>query len=334
MSKSVHHKLEAELAKAAAEYERLNAELQQAVDYARQTRDPLTLMAVELLRKKAGAAEIRYGRAHKALSRAMEPYDRALDTFVTPKTRSNHTPVDIGATTETGPVRERNEDKLYVDPALGFAIVCDGMGGHSGGEVASTLAVETTAGALVVSRNALDPLQRLEDAVQQAQAAVIEAGRSNPQLRGMGTTLVAAIVTEGKAYIVSVGDSRAYLVKDSKKATLLTTDETHAGVLYSKGLISWEQFVKHPQRNKLLRAIGSPWKITPELNYNIQLHVVPVRVGDRIVLCTDGVSESLMPSDIAALAQGPLREAVRKMVKVALSRDGGDNATAVILEVR
>ncbi len=334
MPKSAHARLKAELAEATAAYNHLNAQLREVTNSTRGSRDPLVQLGLELLRGKVGAAEIRYSRAFKALSRAEAPYDNAFATFVTPKTRSNHTPIDVGAHTETGPVRERNEDNIYVDPALGFAIVCDGMGGHNGGELASTLAMETVAGALLASRNDGHPAHRLEDAAQQAQAAVLEAGRSSPQLRGMGTTLVAALIDEGKAYIVSVGDSRAYLVKDAKKATLLTSDETHAGVLFSKGLISWEQFTKHPQRNKLLRAIGSPWKITAELDYAIQLRVVPVRVGDRLVLCTDGVSESLMPNDIAALAQGPLREAVRKMVKVALSRDGGDNATVAILEVR
>ncbi len=119
------------------------------------------------------------------------------------------------------------------------------------------------------------------------------------------------------------------------KAELLTMDETAAGILYRDKVISWEQFTQHPQRNKLLRAIGSstPWRVTRELDYEVQIKVAVVRPGDRIVLCTDGVSESLMPRDIAALSLGTPREAAAKMVRTALARDGSDNATAVIMVV-
>ncbi len=241
----------------------------------------------------------------------------------------------IGAHTETGPVREANEDNLYVAPAYNFAVICDGMGGHAGGEVASELAVNAAAESLTQSVSALraTPKDRVVSAALQAQAKVLEASQQNSKLRGMGTTLVAVLVDKGKIHVVSVGDSRAYLVRDGE-ATPITLDETPAGQLFRQGLITWDALAGHPARNTLLRSIGHPWTKSKDIDYDVQYDAVRANPNDRVVLCTDGVYDSLTLEDVASLSQGPPREAAHRLVQTAIERDGSDNATAIVLEVK
>ena len=227
--------------------------------------------------------------------------------------------VSIGAATDIGQVREGNEDSFLVVAPL-YA-VADGMGGHRGGEVASSLALETVQGMFEREEGSL------ADQVVEANRAVFDRSQNDRSVSGMGTTLTAALVDGSRVHLVHVGDSRAYLLRGGELAQL-TEDHTLVHRMVMEGEISQEEAETHPHRSILTRALG--------VDESVQVDEGDVEVsdGDRLLLCTDGLTGMVPEGQIREilLESADPQEAVEKLVKVANRAGGIDNITAVILD--
>ncbi len=232
----------------------------------------------------------------------------------------------FAAATDTGLVRDANEDALSVDETL--AIVADGMGGHAAGEVASALAVE------VITRefHQNKTVEGLYAAVEAANHAVLADAVAHPERFGMGTTIIAIALTEDVAGIVSptlvnVGDSRVYQLRDGALRQL-SDDHSVAEEWVRMGRLTPEEAAVHPRRHQLTRVLG--------MDETVEIDVVSVvaQPGDRLLLCSDGLSNELTPDQLVQLASPPmpLEDAVDKLVAAAREAGGRDNITVILVE--
>jgi protein phosphatase len=237
-------------------------------------------------------------------------------------------PLDVGSATDVGRVRDSNEDALLTVPAAErpgsvLVAVADGMGGHQAGEVASAIAVES------LGRDAQTQTETdLADAVVRANAAIWEAACADTEKEGMGTTLVCALVADsGEVTVANVGDSRAYAVA-SGEARLLTIDHTWVTDQVRSGQLSEEEAHRSPYRHLLTRSLGATPRVQVDVFGDLRL-----RVGDALVLCSDGVTTYLESTDVAqVLSQAQsAQQAAERLVSLAVRRGGADNATAVVV---
>lgn len=230
-----------------------------------------------------------------------------------------------GSATDVGQVRPINEDRLLVASPL-FA-VADGMGGAAAGEVASSTAVQ---GLLDAFQAAGEPTpQTLTAAARSANRAVWEQAEANPEMRGMGTTLVAlALVDGGRLAAVNIGDSRLYLLR-ADDFRQVTSDHNLVAELVAEGRISKEEAEVHPRRNIMTRALG----VDPDVD--VDLFVEDPRPGDRYLLCSDGLPRELRDEHIASLLRrfADPQEAAKELVDEAKRRGGNDNITAVVVDI-
>jgi len=231
--------------------------------------------------------------------------------------------------TETGYVRPSNEDSLCVCPELGLFAVADGMGGHRAGEVASRKALEELERYLRSRlQTAGDAASLLVQGVQEANRLVHQLSVHQPDCQGMGTTLSAALVQEPLLHLAHVGDSRGYLLREGK-IVQLTEDHSLVQELVKSGGLTAEQAREHPRRNVLTRALG----IAPRVA--VDCLTVTLSPGDRVLLCTDGLTGHLRTEEIAALIyrHDEPERAVRELIRAALDRGGSDNITIILLAV-
>lgn len=232
-----------------------------------------------------------------------------------------------GGMSDVGQVREVNQDYCgeFDDPETGrrLLIVADGMGGHLGGEVASRMAVETAAA--IFHAGGDDPLELLNRALTTANARVHKASQEDMELAGMGTTGVCLMFESGgRGYVAHVGDSRAYRLR-AGVLEQITEDHSVVGALIRMGHISDEEAREHPQRNEILRAIGT--------NDEVEVQVTPLEVepGDSYMLCSDGLSGLVVDSEIAdVMRRMEPHDAVRTLVQMANLEGGNDNITVQI----
>lgn len=227
-----------------------------------------------------------------------------------------------GYCTHQGQRRERNEDSLVVDEALALFAVADGMGGHRGGEVASTTAVEALRAAVANQR-------AISEAVMDANRAVFERAAGRPELQGMGTTLTAAVVVEPDSLLLGhVGDSRAYLLRDGELSRI-TEDHSLVEELVREGRITAEQAEVHPQRNIVTRALGIDREVAADV------YAVPVRSGDRVLLCSDGLTNMVREREIGRIATEAAdpEDVANQLVDAANAAGGDDNITVVVLDI-
>ncbi len=225
-------------------------------------------------------------------------------------------------------MRANNEDYFISDSESGIFILADGMGGANAGECASRLSAETIYEYLLTIADQEGP-DLLERGFVEANRAVREAARSNPELTGMGTTLVVAReVGERRMQIGSVGDSRAYLCSDGL-VSLLTQDQTWVAEVGTRLGLSEEVLKKHPMRHVLTMAVGS----TDELR--VATSTVQMRPGDFVLLCSDGlhgiISEEFLGE--ALDSEKTLREKCHYLVEAAKSEGGPDNVTVVLIKL-
>jgi serine/threonine protein phosphatase PrpC len=236
------------------------------------------------------------------------------------------TTLRAGSATDVGKVRTSNQDQLLVTADL-FA-VADGMGGHAAGEVASLAAVE----ALRATFHQPDGTQGLITAAEAANRSIWDRAQDNPELRGMGTTLVAvALVSEDdedRLAIVNVGDSRVYLLRDGELEQL-TTDHSLVQELVDDGQLSELEATVHPQRHVLTRALGVDADVSVDC-----LQLLPLK-GDRLLLCSDGLSRELTDDQVASVLRrlADPDDAARQLVTAARTRGGNDNITVVVIDV-
>jgi protein phosphatase len=230
----------------------------------------------------------------------------------------------VGAATDVGKVRTRNEDSYLVDAPL--YVVADGMGGHRGGDVASQLTVETL-------RDARPewgpPGGELMEAVRNANRVVYDRSAADRDLRGMGTTVTALQIADDAGRIVHVGDSRAYLLRDGSLQQL-TQDHTLVQQMVDEGQLDAEDAERHPARHIMTRALG----VEPQVQ--IDELTLDLHAGDRLLLCSDGLSGMLTSDDIRALLgrDSDAQETAEALVALAVERGGEDNVTVVVVDVQ
>jgi len=241
----------------------------------------------------------------------------------------------VGVATSVGRVRQTNEDAYLVRADQGLFVVCDGMGGAAAGEVASQLAVETIAaqvanGALIgaVHRGFQPRTAGLGKAIEAANGVIIARARDEQAHAGMGTTVVGMWFGDGLASIAHVGDSRAYLRNESGFEAL-TTDHSLVEAQVKAGLINREQSLQSEHQNILLRALGRDSEI------DVELSETTVAIGDRVLLCTDGLTRTVSDEGLAAALDkflGDPQGACDHLIEMANNNGGPDNVTAVVVE--
>lgn len=230
--------------------------------------------------------------------------------------------VRVGARTDIGRSRDHNEDGYLVREPL-FA-VADGMGGHRGGEVASSVALESLE---QLPKDSDGLLRALVDRIREANRMVLERGESDPELRGMGTTLTALVTQEQKAHVAHVGDSRAYLLRDGSLQQL-TEDHSLVQRMVREGELTPEQAGRHPQRSILTRALGVDAEIA------VDELTLPLLAGDRLLLCTDGLTGMIDPDRIHEILESERdpQAASDLLVEEANGAGGDDNITVVVVD--
>ena len=234
--------------------------------------------------------------------------------------------------TDIGKIRESNQDSfaVSVDGALPvWAVVCDGMGGANGGYFASSTAVGEFSHGMDMSFEGLKPKQIeniLCEIVSSANSTVFSAATNQEQLKGMGTTLVCALVLEDNVYVAHVGDSRAYLI-DGSRIKRLTTDHSVVQQLVEIGQITEEEARVHPEKNMITRAVGVKESVDVDTSY------LKMRKNNAVLLCTDGLSNYVSDEEILDVVSNNEREdAVQILINMALERGGSDNVTAVVIK--
>ena len=232
--------------------------------------------------------------------------------------------VDSAGTTDAGRKRRRNEDAFVHDPPL-FA-VADGMGGAQAGEVASRLA----AAAFREFREAdgLEAEARVQAIIQEANRRIYERARSDAEVSGMGTTVTAALLTDGRVVIGHVGDSRAYRIRNGELEQL-TEDHSLVADLMRSGRLTPEEAEAHPQRSVITRALGT------DPTVDVDTLVFDAEPGDLFLLCSDGLSTMVPDADVLRTVEkaGSLDEAARNLVRAANKGGGEDNVTVVLFRL-
>ncbi|HVX56870.1 MAG TPA: Stp1/IreP family PP2C-type Ser/Thr phosphatase [Candidatus Saccharimonadales bacterium] len=231
------------------------------------------------------------------------------------------------ALSDRGRKRAKNEDAFGYSAEHGVYVVCDGMGGAAGGEVASTLAVDEMLRGFA-ERGALSGVRRAaEDAAVAANNVVFTRAQRYPALSGMGTTLVALVVKQNAAWVLNVGDSRCYRLRCGRLEQL-THDHSLVDEQVRMGRITPEEALRSPLRNVITRAVGTQEAITPDC---FEFQVDP---GDLFLLCSDGLIRELTDAEIEVLLQegGSLEERVQRLVNAANAAGGRDNITCILVQ--
>jgi PPM family protein phosphatase len=248
--------------------------------------------------------------------------------------------LEFAALTDTGLVRPHNEDSVVISPEYGIAILADGMGGYSAGEVASGIATSVLK---VTLEEGLDRLQRqsdlrlhrnrqihqlLAESIQHTNSAVLAAARTEPQYNGMGTTLVTALFHQNKITIAHVGDSRAYRFRQGELVQI-TRDHSLLQEQIDAGLVNpeWARFAQN--KNLVTRAVG----VGPDME--VEIHDHHTEPGDLYLLCSDGLSDMLADQDIRDLlwASCPtsLETACNALITRANDNGGHDNISVILI---
>lgn len=241
----------------------------------------------------------------------------------------------VAAKTDLGRVRENNEDKFefYVpedDATLArrgsIYIVCDGMGGHAAGQIASELTAKTFID-VYLHHPSHDPKVAMAAAVTACCRFVVDVGRAVPARQGMGTTLSALILLQDKAYIVQVGDSRVYRYRNGT-ALQLTDDHTYVDEMIRMGAMTREEAEASPYKHVITRAISTEGEVTPDLFTH------DLEPGDIFLLCSDGLTNHVTDETLGeVLGSEAPAAAAWKLVGLALQNGGSDNCTVVIVRV-
>lgn len=240
--------------------------------------------------------------------------------------------VSFGNKSDVGKVRQKNEDymeKFLCDFGDVF-VVCDGMGGHIGGEVASRLAVYTIKEFMTENPKAITETSTLiKEAMIAANDALHNKTKENPDLKGMGTTCVILVLKNGNAYIGNVGDSRMYMIRGGA-IHQITKDQSFVQELVDQGIISYEEAENHPRRNEILQALGVNMKLEPQLNPG----GMKIYKNDTFILCSDGLSGMVSDKDILNITgQSEPMDACEKLVSLANMNGGTDNITLQIAKI-
>ena len=246
------------------------------------------------------------------------------------------------ARTSVGQVRENNEDSVHLWPSEQFvlAVVADGMGGAAAGEEASRMAIEAIqAGMSLRNRDSLERMtgladddvsDRLKSSIQQANLSIMQRSIDEPDMRGMGTTVTLAFVRGKEVIVAHVGDSRAYRVKgETGEIQQITSDHSFVEALLAAGHITPEQALDHPMRNVLYRALGQAEDV------DVDIYTTKLEVGDRLVLCSDGLTRHVRSAEIGevVMAEENPAKASKRLIDLANQRGGEDNVSVIVILV-
>lgn len=240
----------------------------------------------------------------------------------------------IVAKTDKGLVRENNQDAYAVGELPGevaWAVVCDGMGGAAGGNIASALAVKVISDKITSSYNEKmrdsSIKNLLDSAITAANIEVYDMAYSRPDLKGMGTTVVAVVVRDNVAHIAHAGDSRAYLV-NKYGVEQITVDHSLVQNLVDRGEITKEEAEHHPNKNVITRALGVDKRI------DVDFSEIDMQENETLVLCTDGLSNCVNNSEMAEdIKDGQYYAFADRLVKRANKNGGNDNITVVAIAI-
>ena len=244
--------------------------------------------------------------------------------------------------TDVGRRRKVNEDSFLVSPETSLYAVCDGMGGHNAGEVASRMAIETISA--FITRSAVEKeitwpwgldanlsfdANRLKTAIRLANARVFQAADNREELTGMGTTVVTALVSGETMSVGSAGDSRCYLVRGGELKQL-TRDDSWVSAALGEGILNSDDVERHPLRNVITKAVGA----RDAIDLDVLEH--ELEPGDVVMLCSDGLHGMIGDQEIAKILKSPdsLEETSARLVDAANEAGGRDNVTVVLLRRR
>jgi len=247
-------------------------------------------------------------------------------------TESNFSFCLTGAATDIGRVRRANEDSMGVIEVGGMKVfvVCDGMGGHVGGKVASETAIAAIRDFLY-NNVCVDPREAIHNAIIVANEAILNRVNQQPELNGMGSTCVMlTVASDGKVYYGHVGDSRIYVVAD-RRIKQLTTDHSFVQTLVDAGHITKAQAEQHPRRNEITNALGLPHMQPP----TVCTHPIEPDSGNCFILCSDGLSGMVSDEQIQRVISKhvePIQQRAEKLVQMANNNGGVDNITVQLVE--
>ncbi len=238
---------------------------------------------------------------------------------------------------DPGCIRSNNEDYIYTGTLArgdSLFVVADGMGGHHAGEVASRMAVTRLVGKLENCVRKIDS-SVLNEMIQEINREIFDRNNQGDSSKRMGTTLTSLIVTDDQAYIAHVGDSRVYRYRNTTDQnnqplplTQLTQDHSFVATLVKNGILNEEEARKHPKRNVLNQSLGMRKNVTSQV-----LGPLPIRSGDKYLLCSDGLSSVLQHREIQDFTgMSSSREIVKKLVNRAKTRGGPDNISVVVID--
>lgn len=236
----------------------------------------------------------------------------------------------VYAKTDIGKTRESNQDAFdtgYFNDGTVWAVVCDGMGGVSGGQVASSLCINKTVNAIKRSYRENMTVNNVKNmlisAINAANSYVFDESLKDRDLKGMGTTIVAVVIVNNIAVVAHVGDSRAYIINDTIKQ--ITKDHSFVQLLVDNGRITPEEAENHPDKNIITRAIGIEGFV------DVDVDIVDIKDEDILLLCTDGLNGYVKDDDILKTVKEYGDSSTEKLVETANLNGGHDNITVVLI---
>jgi serine/threonine protein phosphatase PrpC len=240
--------------------------------------------------------------------------------------------LSIAALSDIGLVRSKNEDAYWFDADRQIFILADGLGGHKAGEIAASVAVKIVADRLSLAVDSgftdFELIDALQDAFGYASEEIYSQGKGSDKFAGMACSLIAGILKQEECYLAHAGDSRAYLYYD-KTLSLMTVDDTPVAALIKRGYLLPEKARSHNLKNFLVKSVGNK----PNVDANISRF--PVKTGEKLVVCSDGLWGTLDHQTICDILQmsSSVGESCQTLVQAAREKGGQDNITVIIIEV-
>lgn len=234
----------------------------------------------------------------------------------------------VSMLTDVGNVRSNNEDCLdvYEDEDKGVYVIADGMGGYNAGEIASSIAVRETINYIKALDKIVDGANAIETAIELSNSNIYHMSVKNENLKGMGTTITACLLTNGIMYIGHVGDSSCYIIKDNV-INKVTKDHSLVQQLLDSGSISEEEALVHPNKNIITRALGT------NANVKVDLFKLDLKDIDKVVLCTDGLTNAVTQQEILNIITYYDNDtACEKLVELSKEKGGRDNISVIVFE--
>ncbi len=236
--------------------------------------------------------------------------------------------MDYAARTDVGLKRFNNEDSyiINVEKDEKIFIVADGMGGHNAGEVASLTACRTVENSILDSKGDIDAI--LKEAVEKANKEIFIKAAENTEMKGMGTTVEACVLTEDIIHLAHVGDSRVYVI-NSDEIRKITNDHSIVGMMLDNGTITEEEAKYHPQRHFITRAVGTSMTVEVDI-VNEKIHK-----GEWVLMCTDGLTNMVPKDEIhrIVVSSSKCEKAAEKLIEKAKENGGDDNITLILFNL-